>query len=247
MKRKCLELVALGFVVAVSLIAAAETLYPVYYDASFPAGGIESGTRLYVTNPNDTAVRYTVTVYSPAGVALGSTDNVVNADSAHHVWLADLIAGDRTYAWGLCTVETWLNYPEEIFVVAERYVASTLTGYDVSPMHAVSTRHEFFYNAQRSSGGPDNDTHIAVMNPTDTANHYVIELYDVYGTVIDVEYGVVNPKVTAVHRASDMITGSRGFAWGLCIVRAETYAYEEVAVNVFRMRNGRVFDTQTVP
>ncbi|MEW5827213.1 MAG: hypothetical protein AB1778_10330 [Candidatus Bipolaricaulota bacterium] len=246
MKRRSIGLLLSGLVL-VSVVGAAQAFYPVYYDASYPAGGVESGTRLYIANPHDTAVRYTVTVYSPSGTELGSREGIVNDGNAHHIWLADLISGDRTRAWGLCTVQTWLNYPEDLVVVAERYVASTLTGYDPSPKGATATRHEFFYTAQYTSGGPNNDTHLAILNPTNTANHYAIELYDVYGALIGLEYGVVNPKTTAVHRASEMISGARDFAWGLCVVRAQTYAYEEVAVSVFRMRNGQVLDTQTAP
>jgi len=234
-------------VLLTSLLTAAQGLYPVYYDCSYPPGGIESATRLYVVNPNDTGVQYTVTLYSVQGVQLGTSDFFVNADAANQIWLPDLISGDRTHAWGLCTVQTWLNYPPEIHVVAERYVASSLIAYDAVPRNAVDGRHTFFYSAWHSAGGPDNDTHLTVMNPTDTANGYYIELYDAYGNSLGMTRGIVNPKRTNVHRLSDLVGADRNFTWGLCVVRSEMYAYEQFAVNIFRMRDGRILGTETIP
>jgi hypothetical protein len=144
-------------------------------------------------------------------------------------------------------VQTWLNYPTALEIAAERYVAGSLRGYDEIPANAVSSRHTFFYNASHSAGGPDNDTHVTVMNPTDTANHYAIEIYDAYGTLIDVEYGVVNPKTVSVHRFAQPIVGPRDFAVGLCVVRAETCAYEQFAVNLMRLRDSWVIESETIP
>ena len=236
----------LALVGVLSLFALAQGIYPVYYDCSYPSGGMESATRLYVVNPNDTGVQYTVSLYTTQGVLIGTGDFFVNSGAANHIWLPDLIVGDRTHAWGLCVVDTWLAYPTELHVVAERYIAGTLTAYDVVPDYAVSGYHTFFYNAWHSAGGPDNDTHMTVMNPTDTANGYYIELYDANGNSLGMTRGIVNPKRTNVHRMSDLISGSRDFTWGLCIVRSEMYAYEEFAVNIFRMRDGRILGTETI-
>ncbi len=244
MRRLLAALMIVGFA---SLLAAAQGLYPVYYDCSYPPGGIESATRLYVVNPNDTGVQYTVTVYSVQGTQLGTGDYFVNSNAANFIWLPDLITGDRTHAWGMCTVDTWLNYPTELHVVAERYVASSLIGYDVVPNNTISGRHTFFYNASHSSGGPDNDTHLTVMNPTDTANGYYIELYDAYGNSLGLTRGIVNPKRTNIHRLSDLVGADRNFTWGLCVVRSEMYAYEQFTVNIFRMRDGRILGTETIP
>jgi|GEM_PF-1983618 len=233
--------------VCVSLAAVGQGLYPVYYDCTFPWGGIESATRLFVSNPGDTGIQYTVTLHNPNGIRLGSATYFVNAHACSQTWLPDLLSGDRSYAWGLCKVETSLGYPTDLEVVAERYIGGMLVGYDEVPRDAVSAKHAFFYNASQSLGGPDNDSHICVMNPTETANGYVIELHDAYGTIIAVEQGVVNPGTCKVHRLSDLASGRRDFAMGLCIVRAETYAYEKIAVNVFRMRDGRLLNSQTVP
>ena len=230
-----------------SLVAVAQGLYPVYYDCTLLPSGFESGTRLFVSNPNDTGVQYTITLFSPQGSQLGTADYFVNQNAAHQIWLADLISGDRMYAWGLCVLQTWLGYPTELEIVAERYTMGTLLGYDAIPADAVGSWHSVFYNASHSQGGPDNDTHLSVMNPTDTANGYQIELYDAYGSLLAIEYGIVNPGRTNVHRLSDFVTTSRDFAWGLCIVRARTYEYERFAVNVYRLRDGRFLNSQTVP
>ena len=244
MRRLLLGLVIVGLG---SLLAAAQGLHPIYYDCSYPPGGIDCATRLYIVNPNDTGVQYTVTLYSVHGDRLGTADYFVNSDAANHVWLPDLISGDRTQAWGLCTVQTWLSYPTNLHVVAERYVAGTLMGYDAVPQNAISGRHTFFYNAWHSQGGPDNDTHLMILNPTDTANGYYIELYDANGNFLGSTRGIVNPKRTNVHRLSDLISGGRDFTWGLCVVRSEMYAYEQFAVNIYRMRDGRFLGSETVP
>lgn len=52
---------------APSLAVGAQAIYPVYYDCSYPASGTESATRLYVGNPNDTGVRYTIGADSNSG------------------------------------------------------------------------------------------------------------------------------------------------------------------------------------
>ncbi len=234
-------------VVLVSFLTAAQAVYPVYYDCTFPAGGVENATRLYIVNPNDTGVQYTVTLYSPQGSPLGSLQHFVNAGAANQIWLPDLIAGDRSYAWGMCAVRTWSGYPEAIHVVAERYVGGMLQGYDAVPQNTVGGRHSFFYNAWHSVGGPSNDTHVSVMNPTDSANGYSIELYDASGNSLGLTRGIVNPNGVHVHRLSELVSGSRDITWGLCVIRSEQYAYEQFAVNVFRMRDGRFLGTETLP
>jgi len=239
-------IVGLAIVGLASLVCLAAGLYPVYYDCSYPPGGVESAARLYVTNSNITGVQYTVALHSVQGVELGTGDYFVNSSAANHIWLPDLISGDRTQAWGLCTVLTWSGHPTDLHVVAERYIAGTLMGYDVVPPNAVSGRHDFFCNASHSQGGPENDTHLAVMNPIDTANGYHIELYDANGNLLGMTRGIVNPKRTNVHRLSDPVGADRNFTWGLCIVRSEQYLYEKFAVNIFRMRDGRILGTETI-
>lgn len=244
MRKGLLLSIVLGLL---SLACVADGLYPIYHDCTATPGGYESATRLYIANPNDTGVQYTIAVYSVHGVALGTADYFVNPHAANHIWLPDLIPGDRSNAWGLCTVQTWPNYPTEIHVVAERYIGNSLIDYDTVPPNAVSGRHTFFYNAWHSAGGPDNDTHVSILNPTDTANGYIIEIYDVYGNLAGSTRGIANPKRTNVHRLSDLLSGARDFTWGLCVVRSETYAYEQFAVSVFRMRDNNIIDTVSVP
>jgi len=238
-------LVGVVLVVGLGWIAAAQGIYPIYYDCT-AGGSVESATRLYVTNGNNTGVRYSVRLFTPRGTELAARDYFLNAHASHQLWLPDLLRGDRTSAWGLCLLETSLGYPTALDVVAARYVGGNLLTYERVPDGAVSGRHAFFYDASSAADGPENDTHITVMNPTDTANHYRIELYDIYGNGLGTVPGVVNPKCTAVHRLSQW-GGDRTFALGLCVIRSETYSYETFAVNIFRLRAGRILTTETVP
>lgn len=232
-------------VVCLGCTVAAQGIYPVYYDCT-SNGSMENATRLYVSNGNETGVRYTIRLYTPQGGELAMGEYFLNAHASHQIWLPDLLLGSRTSAWGLCLLQTGFGYPTALDLVAARYVNGSLLTYERIPDGVVTGRHAFFYDASHSPGGPENDTHVTVMNPTNTANHYRIELYDIYGNGLGTVPGVVNPKCTAVHRLSEW-GGDRNVAFGLCVIRSEQYSYETFAVNAFRIRAGRIVTTETVP
>lgn len=230
--------------VAVAVLGLADGIYPVYYDCSYPPGGVESFTRLYLLNETNDGVHYSIVLYSFEGDELGSRNFFINPYATHSIALTELITGDRTFAWGLCLV---LTHPGELKLIVERYQGGRLLGYETIPQDAVGNYHAFFYNASHSSGGPDNDTHLAIMNPTGNTSGYWIELYDAYGNRVGSASGTLDPWRTAVWHLADLISGPRDFTWGVCIVQAAQYAYELFAVNVFRLRDGAFISSETVP